>query len=159
MPHRTPCTECAHDRARIFVTHRIPCIDSADDRARIFDPPPHSLHSWRRRPCSQIDAPPHSLHIERTTTVLADSRPTALLAPSSLTTVLAYSLPTALLAPSAPDDRADKHRTPCTSSDTSPRARMAPLSEGLSSASRPSPRKASFRLPHLSHRRQRQAPP
>ena len=25
----------------------------------------HSLHSERRRPCSQIDAPPHSLHLER----------------------------------------------------------------------------------------------
>ena len=36
MTHRTPCTECAHDRARIFVT------------------PPHSLHRERRRPCSHI---------------------------------------------------------------------------------------------------------
>ena len=33
------------------------------------------------------------------------------------------------------DDRVDKRYTPCTSSVASPRARMAPLSEGLSSAS------------------------
>ena len=36
------------------------------------------------------------------------------------------------------EDRADKRYTPCTSSVASPRARMAPLWEGLSSASCPS---------------------
>ena len=36
------------------------------------------------------------------------------------------------------DDRADKRCTPCTASATSPRARMAPLCKGLSSASCPS---------------------
>ena len=36
------------------------------------------------------------------------------------------------------DDRADKRCTPCTASASSPRARMAPLWEGLSSASCPS---------------------
>ena len=36
------------------------------------------------------------------------------------------------------DDRADKRYTPCTSSGASPRARMAPSLEGLSSASCPS---------------------
>ena len=35
-------------------------------------------------------------------------------------------------------DRADKRCTPCTSTGTSPRARMAPSCKGLSSASRPS---------------------
>ena len=36
------------------------------------------------------------------------------------------------------DDREDKHRTPCIATDTSPRARTAPLWEGRSSASCPS---------------------
>ena len=42
------------------------------------------------------------------------------------------------------NDRADKRCTPCSSSGTSPRADMAPLCEGLSSASRPA-------LPHPHH--------
>ena len=65
MPHRTPCTDSAHDRARRLMPHRTPCIDGAHDRAHRLHDPSHSLHRERSRPCSQIDAPPHSLHLER----------------------------------------------------------------------------------------------
>jgi hypothetical protein len=101
MPHRTPCTESADDRARIFVTRRTPCIESADDRARILN--------HHRTPCTES----------------ADDRARIL-------------NPHRTPCTESADDRADKLCTPCTSSASSPRARMAPLWEGLSSASCPS---------------------
>ena len=55
------------------------------------------------------------------------------------------------------DDRADKRCTPCTPSGTSPRARTAPLWEGLSSASRPaSPHHHHWPRPSLRARAQPQ---
>ena len=86
MPHRTPCTESADDRARIFVTRRTPCtesvhdrarrlmprrtpcIDGADDRARILMP--------HRTPCTECaDDRAHRLHPHRTPcTQSADDR-------------------------------------------------------------------------------------
>ena len=122
VPHRTPCIEGAHDRARRFHPRRTPCTQSAHDRARRF--------VTHRTPCNK------SAH-DRARRLMHHRTPCTCCA----------------------DDRADKRCTPCTPSASSPRARMAPLSEGLSSASHPFPRKASFRLPHLSHRRQRQARP
>jgi hypothetical protein len=107
MPHRTPCTYGADDRARRFVTHRTPCMQSADDRARIFVP--------RRTLCTES----------------ADDR--ARRFPFHRTPCIESA-----------DDRADKRCTPCTPSGTSPRADMAPLCKGLSSASRPA-------LPHPHH--------
>ena len=109
----------ADDRARRLMPHRTPCTESA------------------RRPCSQIDDPPHSLHLG------ADDRARILMPHRTPCTESADDrarrfLPTALLARMALDDRADKRCTPCSSSDASPRARRAPLWEGLSSASCPS---------------------
>ena len=78
MPHRTPCTESAHDRARRLMPHRTPCTDCAHDRARRM--------MTHRTPCTD-----------------------------------------------GANARADTRCTPCTSSASSPRARMAPLLEGLCS--------------------------
>ena len=101
MPHSTPCTESADDRARRFLTHSTPCRNSADDRARRFLP--------HHTPCTYLaDVRAHRMMPHRTPCI------------------------------DGADDRADKRCTPCTSSGTSPRARTAPLWEGLSSASCPS---------------------
>ena len=83
IPHRTPCSHSADDRARRSLHHHTLCTWSADDRARIF--------LTHHTPCT------NSAH-----------------------------------------DRAGTRCTPCTSSEASPRARMAPSWEGLSSASCPS---------------------
>ena len=49
MPHRTPCTYSAHDRARRFLTHRTPCIACANDRA-----------DKRCTPCTSSEASPRA---------------------------------------------------------------------------------------------------
>ena len=49
MPHRTPCTYSAHDRARRFLIHRTPCIACANDRA-----------DKRCTPCTSIEASPRA---------------------------------------------------------------------------------------------------
>ena len=155
MPHRTPCTDSADDRARIFVTRRTlctecvhdrarrlmprrtPCIDGADDRARILIP--------HRTPCTECaDDRAHRLHPHRTPcTQSADDRAHRMQTHRTPYMKSAHDRARRFLTHRTPcteraDDRADKRYTPCTSSGTSPRARMAPLLEGLSSASCPS---------------------
>ena len=137
VTHRTPCTECADDRARRLMPHRTPCIYSADDRARRLmphrtpctdgaDDRAHRLHP-HRTPCSQsADDRAHRMQTHRT--------PYMKSANDRARRLLTHRTPCTDRA----DGRADKRYTPCTSSGTSPRARMAPLWEGLSSASCPS---------------------
>ena len=59
MPHSTPCTESADDRARRFLTHSTPCRNSADDRARRLSP--------HHTPCTYLaDVRAHRLMSHRT---------------------------------------------------------------------------------------------
>ena len=117
--HRTPCSCSAHDRARKMLPHRTPCMHSVHDRARIS--------VTHRTPCTEsADDRARRMQTHRTPcTVCADDRAHRF---------LHHRTPCIYNA----DDRADKRCTPCSSSATSPRARMALLLEGLSSASCPS---------------------
>ena len=119
MHHRTPCIESDDDRARILMPPRTPCNDSADDRARRFQ--------THRTPCIEsADDRAGRLETHRTPCTVCDDDRARIL--------MHHRTPCTHGA----DDRADKRCTPCTSSGTSPRARTAPLWEGLSSASCPS---------------------
>ena len=119
MPHRTPCNHGADGRARRLIPHRTPCTHGADDRARRF--------VTHRTPCTHgADDRARILMPHRTPcTVCADDRARRLMPHRTPCSIGAH-------------DRADKRCTPCTPSDASPRARRAPLWEGLSSASCPS---------------------
>ena len=124
-------------------------LDRSRPCSQIPDPP-HSLHRERRRPCSQIEPPPHSLHRSRPQiephrtpcTESADDRarrfqthrtPCTESADDRARRFQTHRTPCTESAAS----RADKRCTPCTATDTSPRARTAPSCEGLSSASSP----------------------
>ena len=132
----TPCTESADDRARRFVNHRTPCSESADDRARRLMP--------HRTPCI-YDADDHArrmMHHRTPCTESADDRARRLMTHRTLCSQSVYDRARRLMHHRTPctesaDDRVDKHDTPCTSSEASPRARTARSASGLSSASRP----------------------
>ena len=111
MTHRTPCTDSAHDRARRLMTHRTPCTHGADDRARIF--------VTHRTPCIES----------------ADDRARILMTHRTPCTSSVHDRARIFLTHRTPctesaDDRADKHCTPCTSSEASPRARTALCGRG-----------------------------
>ena len=96
-----------------------PCTGGADDRARRLMP--------HRTPCIESD----------------DDRARRLMPHRTLCSESAHDRARRLMHHRTPctygaNDRADKRCTPCTPSASSPRARMAPLWEGLSSASCPS---------------------
>ena len=115
-PHRTPCTESVYDYARIFLTRRTPCMYSDHDRARRFLP--------HRTPCNKSAHDCARIFVTHRTAcmICADDRARRLMHHRTPCTDSA-------------DDRADKHRTPCSSSVASPRARTARSASGLSSAS------------------------
>ena len=117
MHHRTPYMYGADDRARISLTHRTPCNGSAHDRARIL------MH--HRTPCTESGD-------DRAGRLMPHRTPCTEGADDRARIFVNHRTP---CTQSADDGRADKRCTPCSSSGTSPRARMAPLSEGLSSAS------------------------
>jgi hypothetical protein len=119
LPHRTPCTESADDRAHRFLTHRTPCIFCAHDRARRLMP--------HRTPCTEGAD-------DRARIFVTHRTPCKECADDCARRLIPHRTPCTECA----DDREDKRCTPCTSSVASPRARMAPLCEGLSSASCPS---------------------
>ena len=116
---RTPRIYGAHDRAGRFETHHTPCTESADGRAGRFE--------THRTPCNEsADDRARRFETHRTPcTQSADGRARRL---------RTHRTPCIDGATS----RADKRCTPCIATEASPRARMAPLWEGLSSASSPS---------------------
>ena len=131
---RTRCTYSADNRARILKTHRTPCMYGADDRARRMQ--------THRTPCTELaDDRARRMQPHRTPcTESADDRARRL-------------MPHRTPCTESADDRADKRGTPCSSSGTSPRARTAPLWEGLSSASCPSCSTPPSMYPCSLHRR------
>ena len=119
MPHRTPCTQSAHDRARKWMPHRIPCTESADDRARRLQ--------THRTPCTQsADDRAHRLQTHRTPCIDgADDRAGRFLTRRTPCTESTDDRAHRLQTHRTPctetaHDRADKRCTPCTSSDSSP---------------------------------------
>jgi len=117
-PHRTPCTASVYDRARRLHPHRIPCSVSADDRARRLSP--------HRTPCTE------SVH-DRARRFETHRTPCNESVYGRVRKFQTRRTPCNDCASSC----ADKRCTPCTATSTSPRARMAPLCEGPSSASSP----------------------
>ena len=102
-----------------FVRFCSPCIRSGDDRARRLIP--------HRTPCTEC-ADDRARRFVNHRTLCSES------ADDRARRLMHHRTPCSHCA----DDRADKRCTPCSSSDTSPRARTARSVSGLSSASCPS---------------------